>query len=198
MNHQAAATHASYMHRFGVIAAQFSIFFLSFVGGLAATRILYELFFPAAGWLGRPLIAFPFAALVAFSVWGLWLKLSTPTPIQTQFVHPLSLFPLLLNLIYLTDPTVELVRSRFIFCVSLWLVVALVVVWWAQKTAWKWWGIVLIVTLLLPVYLMTMSALVGKDDVFEFQVVTPKLGIVHPTGYPLYLLLGKLFTHLDR
>ncbi|HIP70200.1 MAG TPA: DUF2723 domain-containing protein, partial [Anaerolineae bacterium] len=41
-----------------------------------------------------------------------------------------------------------------------------------------------------------MSRAVGQADTFEFQVVIPKLGIVHPTGYPLYLLLGKLFTFL--
>ncbi len=199
MNRQAEATHATYTYRFGAIAAQFSIFFFSFIGGLAATRILYELFFPAAGWLGRPFTAFPLAAVIAFAVWGLWLKVTpayphTRTSEQSQIAHPLTLFPLILNLTYLTDPTVDLLRSRFVFCVSLWLVVMLVVLWRVRKAAWKWWGVGLIFLFLLPTYLLTMSALVGRDDVFEFQVVTPKLGIVHPTGYPLYLLLGKLFT----
>lgn len=32
------------------------------------------------------------------------------------------------------------------------------------------------------------------DDSLEFQLVTYQLGIAHPTGYPLYTLLGKLFT----
>ena len=36
----------------------------------------------------------------------------------------------------------------------------------------------------------------GAADTFEFQVVAPHLGIAHPTGYPLYLLLGKLFSLL--
>ncbi len=34
------------------------------------------------------------------------------------------------------------------------------------------------------------------DDSLEFQVVLPTLGIAHPSGYPLYTLLGKLFTVL--
>lgn len=34
------------------------------------------------------------------------------------------------------------------------------------------------------------------DDSLEFQVVLPTLGIAHPTGYPLYTLLGYLFTRL--
>ena len=34
------------------------------------------------------------------------------------------------------------------------------------------------------------------DDSLEFQVVLPTLGIAHPSGYPLYTLLGKAFTLL--
>lgn len=34
------------------------------------------------------------------------------------------------------------------------------------------------------------------DDSLEFQLVCYQLGIAHPTGYPLYTLLGKLFTLL--
>lgn len=34
------------------------------------------------------------------------------------------------------------------------------------------------------------------DDSLEFQVVLPTLGIAHPSGYPLYTLLGKLATLL--
>ncbi len=34
------------------------------------------------------------------------------------------------------------------------------------------------------------------DDSLEFQLVVYQLGIAHPTGYPLYLLLGKLCTFL--
>ncbi len=34
------------------------------------------------------------------------------------------------------------------------------------------------------------------DDTLELQYVVPRLGVLHPTGYPLYALLGKLFTLL--
>lgn len=34
------------------------------------------------------------------------------------------------------------------------------------------------------------------DDTLEMQYVVPRLGILHPTGYPLYTLFGKLFTVL--
>ncbi len=34
------------------------------------------------------------------------------------------------------------------------------------------------------------------DDSLEFQLVAPTFAIAHPTGYPLYTLLGGLWTHL--
>ncbi|MBN2006306.1 MAG: DUF2723 domain-containing protein [Anaerolineae bacterium] len=46
----------------------------------------------------------------------------------------------------------------------------------------------------LAIYLPDLSPFVGRADTFEFQVVAPRLGIAHPSGYPLYILLGKLFS----
>src|SRR4051812_30752293 len=34
------------------------------------------------------------------------------------------------------------------------------------------------------------------DDTLEFQTVAPTFGIAHPTGYPLYTILGGIWTHL--
>jgi hypothetical protein len=34
------------------------------------------------------------------------------------------------------------------------------------------------------------------DDTLEFQTVAPTFGITHPTGYPLYTLIGGLWTRL--
>jgi len=48
----------------------------------------------------------------------------------------------------------------------------------------------------LALYLRTLLPSVGEADTFEFQVVVPLLRVAHPTGYPLYILLGKLFTLL--
>jgi len=48
----------------------------------------------------------------------------------------------------------------------------------------------------LGVYVQTLLPSVGEADTFEFQVVVPQLGVAHPTGYPLYVLLGKVFTFL--
>ncbi|MEZ4635618.1 MAG: DUF2723 domain-containing protein [Caldilineaceae bacterium] len=40
------------------------------------------------------------------------------------------------------------------------------------------------------------SIAVLYDDSLEFQLVAPTFAIAHPTGYPLYTVLGGLWTHL--
>ena len=160
---------------------------LWFVGGLALSRILYEGFFPHLLWLGRPLYTIPFALIIAALGTDIWQKQKLPSA---------TLLPLLLNLIYLFDPTVNLVESRLVFFASLWLMALLVAHARASHKTWRWLGILFVLAALLPIYLLTMPDAVGQADTFEFQVVAPQLGMAHPTGYPLYLLLGKLFTLL--
>lgn len=48
----------------------------------------------------------------------------------------------------------------------------------------------------LMLYLQTLAPSVATlfDDSLEFPLVCYRLGIAHPTGYPFYTLLGKLFT----
>ncbi|MGA7732189.1 MAG: DUF2723 domain-containing protein, partial [Chloroflexia bacterium] len=45
-------------------------------------------------------------------------------------------------------------------------------------------------------YTLTLAPSVMVGDLAEFQFCAAILGIPHPTGYPLYILLGKLFTML--
>ncbi|MCP5097029.1 MAG: DUF2723 domain-containing protein, partial [Chloroflexi bacterium] len=191
---QHALSNSSYAQRFQFIGVQFTFFFLLFIGALAATRILYELFFPQLLWLGRPLTALLAALFITFIIWSVWFFQSKVTPVNA--VIPVVLIPLALNLIYLMELVVDPVRSRLIFGASVWLVLLFALQGRLLGKYGRLLNFVLILAALLPTYLLTMSSLVGRDDVFEFQVVTPQLGIVHPTGYPLYLMLGKLFTLL--
>ena len=48
----------------------------------------------------------------------------------------------------------------------------------------------------LLVYLLTLSPLIYIEDSSEFITAAYTLGIPHPTGYPLYVILGKIFTFL--
>lgn len=53
-----------------------------------------------------------------------------------------------------------------------------------------------VVVLMIYVSTLAPSVVTIFDDSLEFQLVTYQLGIAHPTGYPLYVMLGKLFTLL--
>jgi hypothetical protein len=55
---------------------------------------------------------------------------------------------------------------------------------------------VLVAPVTFAVYLATLAPGVVGFDSAEFATGAYTLGIVHPTGYPLYLLLAKLFTFL--
>lgn len=45
-------------------------------------------------------------------------------------------------------------------------------------------------------YLLTLAPTIYIEDAAEFSASVPTLGIAHPSGFPLYMLLGKLFTLL--
>ena len=167
-------------------ALRFAFLFLL---GLATSRLLYEWIFPHWLELARPFPTLLLSFFLASALLAL-CRITLPT------LPTLLLSPLLLNLIYLFDPAVNLTQSRFLFFASLWLTVVLISHHYHIIRLFPWFGLTFILAGLLPVYLLTMPHTVGRADTFEFQVVAPQLGIAHPTGYPLYLLLAKLFTFI--
>ena len=54
----------------------------------------------------------------------------------------------------------------------------------------------LIAAMTFVVYLRTLTPGVGFIDSGELAAVACTLGIAHPTGYPLFTLLGWIFSHL--
>src|SRR5512138_69273 len=50
----------------------------------------------------------------------------------------------------------------------------------------------------LAVYVRTLAPSVAElfDDSLEFQLIASRMAIAHPTGYPLFSILLKLFTFL--
>src|ERR671913_320170 len=54
--------------------------------------------------------------------------------------------------------------------------------------------ILFIAVFMLYVHTLASSLLYG--DSAEFQTIAYTLGVGHPTGYPIYVLLAKLFTFL--
>ena len=56
------------------------------------------------------------------------------------------------------------------------------------------WPDAIIFALFLALYWLTLSPGLLSADAGEFQMVAAHLGVAHPPGYPLYILIGKLFT----
>ncbi|MCJ7739642.1 MAG: DUF2723 domain-containing protein [Anaerolineae bacterium] len=65
---------------------------------------------------------------------------------------------------------------------------------WKERPRWV--PLAILALVVFGTYLKTLLPSLGEADTFEFQVVAPLLGIAHPTGYPLYVLLSRLFTLL--
>ncbi len=98
--------------------------------------------------------------------------------------------PLYLLLIYVIWPQVDLRFALILLLGSIILVGQNVILRSDRSSTFTVGAIVLII------YLLTLGDHVGRADTFEFQVVAPQLGIAHPTGYPLYILIGQLFSFL--
>jgi hypothetical protein len=182
------------------LLAQSLLLLVVLVTGLVANRLLFELFFPTLAWIGRPLPALIFSIIFVVLARWLWRRLAWPV---------VPLLPLLLNAFSLLPTDLNPTRTAVILAASVWLTAVCLLAYphltqsndverlsKSFYTSWLRRGPLLLVAALLPVYLLTVSHAVGRADTFEFQVVAPQLGIAHPTGYPLFLLLGKLFTYL--
>lgn len=60
----------------------------------------------------------------------------------------------------------------------------------------RWFLAILLFLITLTVYLITLAPTVSTEDSGEFIAAAYTLGIPHPPGYPLWTILGKLFTFL--
>jgi hypothetical protein len=161
--------------------------------GLFAARCLYELD-PIGLWFLRDLAGtFIFLLLVIGLGYGLAMLILRVSPHADQISLPsLGFAPLLLLLLFLFQAPVDLRWALVLFLGTLFLM-AQDAIPARQLDRFYTIGVGLIVFVL---YLLTLGDQVGRADTFEFQVVAPQLGIAHPTGYPLYILLGKLFSLL--
>lgn len=165
---------------------------LAAVAGTAVAHSAYSLAFPWATWLNHPGLAAALAAVAAGLGYAATRRLRFHlSPWQLVLV----LSPLALNVWTLARPAAPPLQVVGVLAASLWLTGALWLTTRHPQARPVWW-LIWLWALIAPIYGLTMSATVGSADTFEFQVVAPRLGIVHPTGYPLYLLLGKAWTLL--
>lgn len=57
-------------------------------------------------------------------------------------------------------------------------------------------GAALVFVVVMTVYLFTLAPTITNEDGPEFVTAVYVIGIPHPPGFPLYLLLGKLFSFI--
>jgi len=185
---------------------------LGLVAGLFAARLLAEewpgLFMALYEPAGAAVLAL-LTALLLVIAWLMTCRLTRTPPDVTP------LLPLALLGVYVVQPTVNPVQawtllagslllcsafyvprftfhvSRFTFHVSRFTFHVSRFTFHVSRFALP--GVILIAFLL---YLRTLAPGVVVGDAAEFQTVLPTLGIAHPTGYPLYTLLGWVFTRL--
>ena len=143
------------------------------------------------GWL--PTMAFALLAAGFLTLFNLWLTRQRSDPPTTTAVA-LSFLPFSLVLVYLLNPQVNTVEASVLLVGTPALVAALLVSLLAPPRHLDRIAPAAVFALALALYLKTLAPTVGAHDTFEFQVLSYELGIAHPTGYPLYILLGKLFT----
>ncbi|MGH2522455.1 MAG: glycosyltransferase family 117 protein, partial [Anaerolineales bacterium] len=112
---------------------------------------------------------------------------------------------LLLPLLSLLAPDVNLLRAQTLLLGALVLFTLLVLTAESAESAEKrdlgcgMWDVgfsLFLFLFLFLLYLLTLAPAVGEADTFEFQVGIARLGVAHGSGYPLLMLLGKLFTLL--
>jgi hypothetical protein len=187
---------------------------------LALIRLLYEQFFPHLPWLNSPWVVGVVGVGAAIGIWaeGQRGRGAEEKPIPSAPLLLRSSALLLPALLILLPPEINLTRGWLLWLGGWWMVAVsskLLAVsnqpvslsasqpvntqhsaLSTQHSPSLLSSLFSLLLLLVPIYLLTLGRTVGSADTFEFQVVAPQLGIVHPTGYPLFLLLGKLWTLL--
>jgi hypothetical protein len=176
--------------------------------GLGLVRLMTQSFPLRLTSLANPPMTLALAAVIALVTLSNWRQVSrrfarraarssTEVLIQDALNH----LPLLLPLLYVLAPDVDLVRGWTLVCGALALFIAfrvhravelaLIPDAWADRMLY-----LALFAIPFALYLHTLTPGVGTKDGFELQVVSATLGIAHPTGYPLFTLLGRLFVAL--
>lgn len=170
--------------------------------GLFLSRFWYELdpirfgFF--GDWPGATVLSVV-GALFLFAQWRLVLRrLIAPDAMLSVHV------PLMLLAVYIFWPDVDLRLAAIILIASIGLAAAIglrafaarPMLFRADPATLHRLAPIALALIVFGIYLRTLGTHVGRADTFEFQVVAPTLGIAHPTGYPLFVMVARLFSLL--
>lgn len=162
--------------------------------GLGLARTLFEWqpvsFSVLAGWPANLLLAAFTAALAAALAWRIpRLGAGHSLPLALPIFHALA-------------PNVDLLRGWTLLAGGLALTVLLACLpplrqnTSLHRTRTDWLIDLTLFLGLFFLYLRTLAPSVGEADTFEFQVGIARLGVAHGSGYPLLMLVGRLFSLL--
>jgi hypothetical protein len=164
---------------------------------LSLSRALAETFPNSPTYALGPTLFLALVAAPAFGGLSWWFLRRKSGRSEHGYKAGLVSLPLLLSVIYLFWPRVAPLVGWTLLGGSLMLVILLTL---RQarflSVSYSLVAAIVLVFVVLLLYLRTLGPTVGQADTFEFQVVAPTLGIAHPTGYPLYILSGKIFSLL--
>jgi hypothetical protein len=165
--------------------------------GLAVARLLYEaepVRFAPLGGIGPSLALGGLGALIAV---GAGRLMSRRAAGRADTSSSAAAIPVLLVWLYILAPPGGL-SIRPVLAGTVLIGGAVVLSWVLRMRGMMpvWVSSLAVGGLAWTAYLLTLQPTIGRADTFEFQVTAPVLGIAHPTGYPLYILLGKLFSLL--
>lgn len=158
------------------------------VCGLGLARLLAEAAFwslPYTSWVAAGSVSLVGAALAL----GAWL-VSSHAGASTD-AHWSTLAPLVLPHLYVVGIVSGPLAGGALLVGGVGLTVIMM---WRDRPSW--FLPALLGATVLSLYLGTLLPSIGEADTLEFQVVASQLGVAHPTGYPLYVLLAKVFTLL--
>lgn len=156
--------------------------------GLALARAFLESWPTLIGPLPRGPLALIIALAVGLLGFGLSRRKSLPFA---------ALIPLLIPIFILLSPYTNPLRDWVFVLAGLGGCVVCLLATQTSRPIWLNWAYpVSLAVIVGGLYLRTLAPTVGEADTFEMQVNAIKLGVSHGSGYPLYLLLAKLFSLL--
>jgi hypothetical protein len=164
-----------------VLAASLSL-------GLFVSRVLAEL--PRVTW---PFYRWGWTIALTAAIGGgglvLWATLGQRS--ATGFARGITYLPLWLLLLYVFQPAIDLLQAGVLLAGAVTLVLVLALPW--LRALPDRWIAFLLFAIALAAYLSTLTPAVGTRDGYELQAVSATLGFAHPTGYPLFPIVGRLW-----
>jgi uncharacterized membrane protein len=127
-------------------------------------------------------IVLTLACGLGVAIWWQWTHRANTIPAW-------SFVPLYLLVLYLAQPSPNFLQAG----VMLGFILLLILVFCVRHTFAERWLVLLLFLVPFLFYLSTLTPGVGERDGYELQAISATLGFAHPTGYPLFPILGRVW-----